>query len=243
MDLYDDVFLYDLVHGDFADPQTFDFYLKQTEISGSPVLELACGSGHILIPLAKNGVEIVGLDNSAEMISACERKASEQNIKIQILYGDMRKFELGREFKLIFIAGNSLQHLGTIDELSACFDCVKRHLAPDGKFVVEVFNPFIPLLVREQGKRYMIGEFGDHVLSEDVNYDAAAQISYINWHFWHRPSNKEKKLSFKMRQFFPQEIDLAFNCHGFVIDHKFGDFDEMKFNGNSTKQIIVAGLQ
>ena len=243
MDLYEDVFLYDLVHGSFADPQTFDFYRKQTEISGSPILELACGSGHVLIPLAKSGLEISGLDISAEMLGECESKAAGQNIRVQVQHGDMRKFELGMKFKLIFIAGNSLQHLNTIEEISDCFTCVKRHLEPKGRFVVELFNPFIPLLVREQGKRYMIGEFGDYVLSEDVYYDAATQVSHINWHFWNRPSNNEKVLSFTMRQFFPQEIDAFFNCNGFVIENKFGDFDEIQFNSNSPKQIIVASME
>ena len=242
MNLYDDPFLYDLVHGNFADAETFRFYSKQIERFGSPVLELACGSGHILVPLAEKGVEIVGIDMSDEMLVACRRKADERNVKVRVQKGDMREFELHQKFMLIYAAGNSFQHINKIEEISACFACVKRHLAPGGRFIVEVFNPYIPLLVREAERRFMMGEFGDFVLSEDVNYDAATQINHINWHFWHRPTNKVKTLSFAMRQFFPQELDAFFAYNGFFIEQKFGDLDGLQFTSNSRKQVVIASL-
>jgi hypothetical protein len=152
----------------------------------------------------------------------------------------MRTLNLDRKFRLIYIAGNSFQHLNSIDDISACFESVRRQLEPAGKLMVEVFNPYVPLLVREMGKRYVVGEFGDHVLTEDVSYDPASQVSRFNWHFWHRPTDREKTLSFSMRQFFPQELDTLFALHGFRIEQKFGDFDHSEFTSGSPAQIIVA---
>lgn len=240
MDLYDDAFLYDLVHGQFAETEIFQFFIELIERTGSPVLELACGSGNILTPLAEAGIDIYGLDISDKMLSACRKKAAEKSVRVHVGKGDMRRFELDRKFRLIYIAGNSFQHLNSIDDISACFDSVRRHLEPDGKLLIEVFNPYIPLLVREMGKRYVVGEFGEHVLTEDVNYDPATQISHINWHFWHRPSDREKTLSFTMRQFFPQELDTLFALHGFSIEQKFGDFDRSEFVSGSPAQIVIA---
>lgn len=240
--LYDDVFLYDSVHGGFADAETFDFYDRQISLYGAPVLELACGSGHVLIRLAEKGIEIFGLDISAKMLGACQRKAGERNVKVKIQAGDMRQFELGRKFKVIFIAGNSFQHLIENADVSACLDCVKRHLALGGKFIVEVLNPYIPLLMRERGRKFMVGAFGNYVLTEDVRYRAATQVNHIRWHFWHRPTDEITTLSFALRQFFPQELNALFEFKGFCIEEKFGDFNQSAFSDDSPKQIIVAGL-
>ena len=240
--LYDDAFLYDLVHGEFADAETFDFYHRQIALYGSPVLELACGSGQILIPLAEKKIEIFGLDVSGAMLGACRRKALKRNVKVEIQSGDMRSFELKRKFKTILIAGNSLPHLTGNRDVFACLDCVKRHLAPGGKFIVEILNPFVPLLSREPGKKFMVGEFGEFVLTEDADYSAATRIIHKNWHFWHRPSDKITTISFSQRQFFPRECDALFQYKGFRIDKKFGDFDESAFSGDSPKQIFVMSL-
>lgn len=242
MDLYDDAFLYDLVHGQFATGDVLHFFKDISAEYGSPVLELACGTGNILVPLAESGVEIYGLDIADKMLSTCRRKAAEREIKIQVQKGDMRSFDLGRKFPFIYIAGNSLQHLNTIGEITECFESVKRHLDTGGRFLVEVFNPYLPMLVREMGKRFEVGSFGDYNLTEDANYDAATQKSEFNWHFRHRPSDRERTLSFTMRQFFPQEFDSLFELHGFRIERKFGDFDRSDFDSGSASQIVIASL-
>jgi len=238
--LYDEVELYDSVHGSFADAETLEFYVKQISLYGSPVLELACGSGHILIPLAEKGIDVCGLDISEKMLAACERKASERGVRVEIQTGDMRCFEMRRKFIVIYIAGSSFQHLVENRDISACFDCVKRHLAPGGKFIVEILNPYIPLLIRERGKKFMVGEFGEYVLTETVDYHAATQINHKNWHFWHRPTDTVKTLVYSLRQFFPKEFDALFEFKGFRIEKKFGGFDESVFTNDSLKQIIVA---
>lgn len=240
--LYDDSVLYDLVHGAFADDESLAFFQAQIALAGDTVLELACGSGHILIPLAEKGVKICGLDISAEMLAKANEKALNQKVKIDVGKGDMRNFELNRKFNLIFIAGNSLQHLTQLSEIEACFKSVKRHLKPNGKFLIEVFNPYIPLLMREIGKRFAVGDYGKICLSEDVNYDSATQINHINWHFWNRTTDEEKMLSFEMRQFFPQELDELFTYNDFRIEQKFGGRDKSAFTSNSLQQIIVASV-
>ncbi len=240
--LYDDVFRYDLVHGRFADPQAFRFYRKQTELYGSPVLDLACGTGNILIPLAESGVEITGIDISEKMLAECERKSKERTTPVSVQIGDMRCFDLGRKFKLVLIAGHSFQHLQTAEDITRCLECVKRHLGPGGRLVIEVFNPFVPLLMRDSGKRYMVGEFQNNILSEELLYDPATHISSVNWHFWDRVTGQITELTFSTREFFPEEMDAIMQAHGFSIEDKFGDFDGSRFSNTSPKQIIVAGI-
>ncbi len=245
-DLYDESWLYDLIHDKPADSREVAFYERQISRFGSPVLELACGTGNYLVILSQTDVEISGLDNSDEMLHAAERRAERQHTETNLINADMRSFELDQKFALIFVAGNSLQHLLKKEDVEACFASVRRHLKPGGKFIVEVFNPSLELLNRHPQERFLVGEYetenGAVVLTENVRYDVATQINFIDWHYQNQFMNDEQTVSFTMRQFFPQELDALFEYNGFRIHAKYGDFDESVFSGESPKQIIVASL-
>lgn len=244
--LYDESWLYDLIHEKSADSREVNFYERQIAVFGSPVLELACGTGNFLVTLSNNNIEMSGIDISDEMLHAAERRAKQQHTETNLINADMRFFELNQKFALIFVAGNSLQHLNKREDVEACFESVKRHLKPDGKFIVEVFNPSLKLLNRNPEERFFVGEYktdnGFVVLTENVRYDPATQINYINWHYKNKFMKEEQTVSFTMRQFFPQEFDALFEYNGFCIKEKYGDFDESSFTSDSPKQIVVASL-
>lgn len=244
--LYENDWLYDLVHEKSADSEQIAFYQRQIEKFGQPVLELACGTGNFLVTLSEKNLEVSGLDNSDQMLHAAEKRAKKQQTESNMINADMRKFDLGQKFKLIFIAGNSLQHLSTIEDIESCFASVKEHLLPNAKFIAEVFNPSLELLSRDPNERFFVGEYktadGRVVVTENVFYDSATQINHINWHYKNQYINEKHTVNFTMRQFFPQELDYLFTTNGFQIEQKFGNFDESDFNGKSPKQIIIASL-
>lgn len=244
--LYDESWLYDLIHEKPADSREVAFYERQIQKYGSPVLELACGSGNYLVVLSQPDIEISGIDISGEMLNAAEQRAERQATETNLINADMRSFELNQTFALIFVAGNSLQHLEKRTDVEACFASVRRHLAPGGKFIVEVFNPSPKLLNRNPQERYFVGEYktenGWVVLTENVRYDIATQINHIDWHYKNQFMKEEQTVSFTMRQFFPQEFDALFEYNGFRIEAKYGDFDESAFSSDSPKQIVVASL-
>lgn len=243
--LYDDARCYDLIMGKYATGPLLDFYHKQAVRIGEPVLELACGSGRLAVPLAQTGITIAGLDISRHMLNMAELKAAERGVDIQFMQGDIRNFDLGRKFKFIFVAAQSLSHLHIREEIEKCFQCVRRHLTEDGRFLVELHNPSLKLLSREAGHRYVVGEYKDQesdeqvILTEEVHYDAARQINYIVWYFGSDGDTAVKELSFEMRQFFPQEIDALLVYNGFTIEEKYGDYDEAIFSSESPRQLIV----
>jgi hypothetical protein len=76
-------------------------------------------------------------------------------------------------------------------------------------------------------------------VTEEVRYDAASQVNHIRWFFREEGSKEETVLSFEMRQFFPQEIDALLWYNGFLIEHKYGSFDEGEFSSESPKQLIL----
>src|SRR5262249_42225180 len=129
--LYSDPQRYDLVEGAYATGAFLDFYRRQIVRYGEPVLELACGSGRLTIPLAEAGIQIMGLDLSEEMLNFATMKASERGVQVRVARGDVRSFHLDKAFKVIFIPAQSLTHLYTREDMEACFACVRRHLADE----------------------------------------------------------------------------------------------------------------
>src|SRR5215210_9410546 len=101
------------------------------------------------------------MDISEEMLDLAKVKASKDEVNIRFLRGDMRDFDLGEKFKFIIIPAQSLSHLHTRVEIEDCFSCVRRHLAEEGRFLIELFNSSVKMLARESGRRYPIGQYDD----------------------------------------------------------------------------------
>jgi SAM-dependent methyltransferase len=117
------------------------FYVDLARRHAGAVLELACGTGQLTIPIASHGLPTVALDQSHAMLRVAKRHASAVGASVAFVQGDMRGFALNRDFNLIFVARNSLLHLLSTADLLAAFTVVRRHLAPDGLFACDIFNP------------------------------------------------------------------------------------------------------
>ncbi|HWC30417.1 MAG TPA: class I SAM-dependent methyltransferase [Dehalococcoidia bacterium] len=134
--------LYDLSYGDFT--EDVDFYENLAQISGGPVLELGVGTGRVSLPLARAGYEVVGLDGSQAMLAEARRNLQAAALRkglLELVEGDMRSFDLGRRFGLVFVAANTFQHLLTTAEQTRCIECVARHLQPGGVFAMSIRSP------------------------------------------------------------------------------------------------------
>ena len=226
-------------------------YVEEARRSGGPVLELACGTGRLAIPIAQSGVEIVGLDISPSMLAHARTKAEAAGVKIEFVVGDCRDFDLGRRFALIFTAFNSMQHLRDYASQAALFACVRRHLAEGGRSILDVFNPKVEILARASGERRVEREYedpegkGKMAFEYSSTYDDAAQVSHIRCYFARRgPVGEELEVrqeEMHLRSFFPQELDLLVRSQGFEIVEKFGNFECKPFASGDPKQIVVCG--
>lgn len=160
----------------------------------------------------------------------------------------MRSFDLVEKFRLILIPAQSLSHLDTCEDVEKCFSYARQHLAEEGRFVIELFNPSLQMLVCESGRRSPVGQFEDPkagsqvFVTEAVGYDAASQIDHIQWFFRNQGSDQETVLSLEMGQFFPQEINTLLWYNHFVIEHKYGNYKEEEFSSDVWKQIIICHL-
>ena len=101
--------------------------------AGGEVLELGCGTGRVLIPTARSGVEITGLDLSPDMLKVCRKKLEaepeEVRARVRLVEADMRQFELSRTFRLVTLPFRPFQHLTTVEAQLACSG---QHPTPSG---------------------------------------------------------------------------------------------------------------
>ena len=154
-DFYDHPDLYDALLPVNAE---VPFYVDLARQQAGAVLELACGTGQLTIPIAWLGLPTVGLDQSRAMLNVAKKRASAASASVAFVQGDMRDFALGRNFDLIFVARNSLLHLLSTTDLLAALTAVRRHLTPDGVFAFDIFNPDVGRLARPSGQRFPVME-------------------------------------------------------------------------------------
>jgi len=125
-----------------------DFYRTlalEVATAGQEVLELACGTGRVTIPIALAGVKVTGLDSSAAML-ALARKKSEGIENIAWVEGNMAAFDLRRTFGLVIIPYRSFLHLETVEDQKSCLAAIRRHLVPGGRLALNFWNPDIRMM-------------------------------------------------------------------------------------------------
>jgi len=223
--------------------EAIPFYIKQAKKYGGPILELACGTGRITIPIAKKGMSIVGLNFSVKMLEQAKRSSKENNVEIEWIKADMTNFSLSRKFSEIIMPGAAMNWVLENKGIENCLTCIKDHLTQDGRFIFNVFNPNLEILKRDPSKKYDIVEYPDPdgkgtvVVTESNYYDKATQINHLTYYYSIKSKEIVKKL--KLRIFFPQELDMLLNYNGFKIDYKYGTYDEEPFDSDSNWQIVI----
>ena len=246
--LYDRPDLYDLMAP--PDPVLERFYVETARERGGRVLELACGSGRLSVPLARAGLQVIGGDLSAEMLQRARRFADADAVELDLVQLDMRDFELnGRTFDTIIVAANSILHLHSLEDFERFFRSVARHLAAEGRLVFDAFLPSFALLSRVPGQRQLVGAavhdtLGKVTVEEALaRYDPLAQISHVDW-YWSTDERKDfLKSSWQMRSVFPQEMALLIAAGGLRLVERFSDFDRRPLAAESRRQICVCAQQ
>ena len=246
--IYRDGRHYDAMNRDIV--ADIPFYLEEAKRAGGPVLELACGTGRLTIPIAQNGISIEGVDRSPSMLAQLRTKAEAAGVRIPLTEADIRDFDLGRKFSLIFLGFNSMQHLHDYASQAALFANVRKHLLPSGRFAFDVFNPKIAFLAQSGGARKLEREYDDPdgqgkiAMEQMLVYDDAAQVSRIRWYFTRSGPNGEEEKDFRveelsLRCFYPQELDLLVRSQGFEIVERFGNFERKPFGSGDMKQVVI----
>jgi len=134
------------------------FYRTLADERGGPVLDLACGTGRLLVPLLRDGHLVVGLDHAPAMLARAatrvQRLAAPARGRALLLRADLRAFAFKQRFLMAFCAFHSIQHLRSDQELLRFLRGVRRALAPGGWFAFDVFAPEQKFLSRSSNRRW-----------------------------------------------------------------------------------------
>jgi SAM-dependent methyltransferase len=117
------------------------FYLEEARRSGGPVVELGVGTGRIAIPIAADGIHVIGVDSSRGMLDVCARRAALAGVQVDLRVGDLRKPPVRERVPLVIAPFRSLLHMHTDADRRAVLDSVRALLLPGGRFVFDVFAP------------------------------------------------------------------------------------------------------
>ncbi len=241
--LYEAPELYELIHGDIAAGPLLDFYLAHTG-EGANVLELACGSGRLTIPLAEAGRRMTGLDSSRQMLELARTKSRARQASVSWVLGDMTQFSFDAPFDTVLLPAQALSHLYDRVQIEGLFECVRRNLKPHGTFVFELFSPSVAILAGAHTSETRAAEVLEHEgrklrLTGNVEYDPAAQCTDCDFVLTDLETADVTRLVFRMRQYFPQELDALVHYNGFEIVEKYGKRDMTPFERTSPQQLIV----
>jgi SAM-dependent methyltransferase len=230
-----------------------DFYVDAARASGGPVLEVGCGTGRVLIPTARAGVAIVGLDFSAHMLRVCRERLlaepAEVRARAALVRADMRVFSLLREFALVTVPFRPFQHLLTVEDQIACLGAIHRHLRDDGRLVLDLFNPSLEALAnRPVGKVFTEeAEFvmpdGRRVIRRHriAAVDRARQVNDAELIYdVTYPDGRSEQLihAFPFRYLFRFEVEHLLARAGFVTEHLYADYDKSPFGSKYPGELL-----
>jgi SAM-dependent methyltransferase len=223
--------------------------LYYSDLAGSAgrVLEYGIGNGRIAIPIARAGARVVGIDHSRPMLRDLVRRLTNDPVRerIDARFGDMRRVKLRERFPLVIAPFNVLLHLYTRRDVEQLLARVREHLAPRGRFVMDLSVPMPEDLARDPQRplhapRFKHPSAGVVRYKERFDYDRARQILFITMELTPVSTGDMFMIPLAHRQFFPQEWEALLHYGGFEIEHLYGDFAGSPFDSTSEVQVVHA---
>ena len=209
------------------------FYQELARRTGGPVLELACGTGRIAVPLAESGLDVTGVDVSDGMLAIIRQKAAKH--PLTLIEQDMSTLQLHRQFSCIIVAFRSFQHLLTVELQRQTLAAIHRHLAPDGRLALNLFDPRLDLLIDETPRQPVLRgtdpvtghTFTGELLS--ARFDYLAQVRHDLWRYReYAPDGAllaEATRDMALRWTWRRELHHLLELCGYAVEAEYSDFD------------------
>ncbi len=244
---------YDHIPG-YRDRGDVGFYVDEATQSEGSVLEVCCGTGRLLVPIARKDIEVTGIDLSPYMLGRCRDKLKNESARVRsrvrLVESDMRDFELDQKFSLAFIAFRSFQHLTTPADQRACLETIRRHLQPGGRLILDLFNPNLEYLAADNvgvesppDSEFTMPD-GTGVLRSQrlVSKNLADQINNVEFIYRHSlvdGSVQKHVHAFPMRYLYRYEVEHLLARCGFNIIDVYSDFSRAPYGPGYPREIIV----
>ena len=218
---------------------------------GSPILELACGTGRVLLPLARDGYRVVGVDVSPAMLQVARHRVTGEGLeeRVALLEQDMRALSLDQSFTLALVALNSFCHLLSTDDQLAALAGVRQHLEPGGLLLLDLFNPDLGQLLDSRSqitldRIWTTPDRGHRVMKmRSQSVDLAEQIIHVTLLLDEMDGQGQVRRTvfpFEMRYLFRHELELLLRHAGFEVEAIYGSYELADFHAGSERLIAVA---
>ena len=242
---------YDQLHRSLTTDLGFIGALAQAR--GGPVLELGCGSGRILLPLALDGWQVTGVDNSPAMLVLARHRLAllpeDAARRVTLLEGDIRDLSAvvaGNKFALALVPYNTLMHFHEMDA-GRLLRGAGRALLPGGQLFVDVANPFLLEAASYPGEKVFETSLIDPHSGEWVeqwsrsSIDVQDQVLNVTWTF--RPQDTdlpEETADFAYHYLYPHQFELLLQRAGMRLRAILGDYEGSPFTEGSERLLILA---
>src|SRR5512136_1378123 len=238
--------------------EDINFYVGEACQTKGPVLELACGTGRVLLPCAEVGALITGLDLSSAMLTRCKEKLAaypaEVAERVRLVTGDMRSFNLPERFELITIPFRSFLLLPTIQDQLQTLATIREHLTDNGRLVFNIFVPDLSLIVARTGqvgepltrfREFLDPRTGHRIVMWDSRHYLINEQTIDNLYLYdeldeHSQVVRRYYKSLKLRWMYRYETEHLLARAGFFVDTLYGGFDRSPFDENSREMIWIA---
>ncbi len=198
------------------------FYLERARASGGPVVELGVGTGRIAVPIASDGIRVIGIDSSQGMLDVARERAELAGVELDLRYGDFRDPPVEGPVPLVIAPFRSLLHMETDADRLAVVRAVHDLLEPDGQFVFDVFWPG-PDDIAETHGRWLEREPG---IFERADWDEERRTLILRV----RGDGVESELSLAWISI--SEWRELLGNEGFAVEGLYGWFDGTPWSGH-----------
>ena len=239
---------YDADYG--AVDEDLPFYRELAQRTGGPVLEVMCGSGRLLLPLARAGLRLAGVDVSSAMLSLARERLTAANLgqRVQLHEADIRERAPVGPFGLAIVAINSFMHLADTDDQLAALGHIHAALRPGGLLAIDLFNPDPRALAEHHGglaldKSFTLAD-GTRVQKFVAQHvDLAAQTSHVTFIYDEIDAEgqvRRSTLPFTMRWLYRYELEHLLARAGFALDGVYGSYELDDYSTESELLLVVA---
>ena len=197
------------------------FYLEEARRSGGPLVELGVGTGRIALPIAADGIRVIGVDSSRGMLEVCARRAALAAVDVDLRLGDLRDPPVRERVPLAICPFRSLLHMHTDEDRRLALAAVRRLLRPGGRFVFDVFAPGADDVAQTHG-RWLEREPG---IFELARWDEAARTLTLT------VRGPAGETTMALAWLAPEEWRALLEDSGFEVEACYGWFDRSPFKG------------
>ncbi|MEO5575912.1 MAG: class I SAM-dependent methyltransferase [Gaiellaceae bacterium] len=208
-----------------------EFYVEEARACGGPVVELACGTGRISVPVAKAGVHVIGVDASAGMLEVAREYATAEDVLLDLRHGDLREPPVGERVPLVLIPFRSLLHMTTEADRLHALRAARGLLLPGGRLVFDVFAPSAED-VEDTNGRWLEREQG---IFERADWDEGERTLTLS------VRRGEEASTMLLAWLSPPEWRLLLDRAGFDVEAQWGWFDRRPYSGG--EDVIFAATR